>query len=285
MRYQTISRAALIFVMAVFVLTGCGGLRRMTALKALRNGIANQFQSDDVRVSLQSDQELLIVITHARYEHAPNEIRSAEAQKVAVFVRDHYGDIKNVSAIRVILAIKTDPTKFYDEVAYLGSYVFDRDAKPSSTTARGNPSPSRDLLLYGEQANDGTVRDGMTLFPSFSARTAKTPIPPTVGLDLAAFSNGPLFKNDHRFVLTAEGQTLAEGSATYQSTGTIADGQTAEFMTITIAYAKFKQLAHSRDASLIIGPKEIAFTDSQRSVFKKMVADVETSGGSGGGTR
>jgi hypothetical protein len=78
---------------------------------------------------------------------------------------------------------------------------------------------------------------------------------------------------------------LADGTATYQSSGTIADGQTAEFMTITVSYAKFKQLANSQDATLIIGPKEIAFTDLQRSVFKGMVAEMEASAGGNGRTR
>lgn len=285
MRRQIFSRTAVLIVVCLVLLTGCGSFRRMTGRKALRNAIANKFQVQEVWVALAPNDDLEIGLSDLAYETATAEVKLGKAQQVAEFVRDNYRDIGAVRAIRILLVTKADSSGFYQDIALQGAYLFDRDAKLKSNTVGPNPPTPRDLLLYGEQAQDGTVRNGMKLFPSFGARTAKTPIPANVGLDLAAFSAGPIYKDDHRFVLTADGQAVAEGTATYQSSGTIADGQTAEFMTITIGYAIFKQLAESREATLRIGTKEIQFTDLQRSIFKKMIVGVETGAGSDVGTR
>jgi hypothetical protein len=71
-------------------------------------------------------------------------------------------------------------------------------------------------------------------------------VPESVDLDLAAFSSKAIYQPDHTFRLVVEGQPLAAGKARFVSSSEITDGQVAEFMTITLPYKRFKQLAEGR---------------------------------------
>jgi hypothetical protein len=274
--------AAIFFVITAFVFSGCSGFRRMTALAALHNGISSKFHIENVEVSLQPKNNLTVMLADQRYATVPDQARSAEAQQIAEYVRDNYREIKSIDSIGIMMVTTVGGAGFSGDLAVRGSYIFDRNAKNKRGPAAPTPG---ELLLYGERANDGTVRDGMLLFPSFAIHLGKGAVPANVDLDLNAFSAGPIFKDDHRFSLIADGKTVAEGSAKLQSSSTIADGQTAEFMRITITYAEFKQLASSGTATLTIGPKEIPLTDEQRTVFKQMVGEIEASAGDSGRAR
>jgi hypothetical protein len=281
LRRQLVSGAFVVFALSTCLFSGCGPFRRMTGLAALHNGIVSKFHLENVEVSLQPQNNLTVMLAHPRYATGPDQARSAEAQQMAEFVRDNYRDIKSIDSIRIMMTTSADGS-IRGDLTVRGTYLFDRNAKLKRGPAAPTPG---ELLLYGERANDGTVRDGMLLFPSLGIHIGKGAVPANVDLDLNAFSAGPIFKDDHRFSLVADGKTVAEGSANLQSSSTIADGQTAEFMRITITYAEFKQLASSGNATLTIGPKEIRLTDEHRAVFQKMVGEIEASAGETGRAR
>jgi hypothetical protein len=273
---------------------GCSGLRQMTALSALRNSISQRFRVEDVRVDLPGPETLVISLTNTGIEDSGEEAKRSLAQRVAEFARANYREAGTVDHYWVMFLTMADDSLINNSASIRGTYLFNKEAKPQpipgptsdrtavkpkvTTTIRNNETTvsASSILLYGNQAPDGTTRNGMQLLPHFTLSGSKQKAPQSVELDLAAFSAEPVYGPDHSFNLTADGVLLAQGTAQFVSSGKINDGQTAEFMSIKISYANFQKLAQSETATLKLGSAEIDFAADQLRILKEMTLVAES---------
>jgi hypothetical protein len=261
---------------------------KFTAMGKLSRAISQKFKIADVRVELRDPSILVIGLTNSSIGDLGDPERRVEAQRVAFFAKNNYQDIAHVERFWVVFIRQTDVSLLEHHKVLSQPYGFEKakltdppPAKPLSAAAghaRVQHNPSRDeteisadgILLYGEQAPDGTTRNGMNLLPHFTLKGKMALEPKEVVLDFAAFSPVAIFDTNRDLVITADGVEVAKGKAKLLSSGEIADGQRAEYLTYTVDYPTFQQLANSNTVTIRIGFKSAVMRPDQLRVLRDM---------------
>jgi hypothetical protein len=125
------------------------------------------------------------------------------------------------------------------------------------------------------------MQKGIALVPHFlvagDARPPgeKTPPPTEVDLDIASYSDKPLFEDNTSIEITCDGQMAANGRLRLrpsQESGT--DMSIAQFLSARISFRVFRRMANARRVSIELGSKRFELMPDDIEALSRMASYV-----------
>jgi hypothetical protein len=294
-------------VAALLVFSGCTGLvKSLAAISALQNGLHRKYH-DEVRVTLGNSVFLSVAFINSPLNNNDSKKRFERAQDAARFVSLNFADIRSINQIWISFVAEKREFIFYQERRVLEGFAFDRNGAqlpdyrshepPTDTTSRNNTFTSSDdpratVIRFNDNANlsdisitriqlEGNMQKGIALVPHFlvagDARppAEKTPPPTAVDLDIASYSDQPLFAENTKIEISCDGQLAANGLLRLrptQDSGT--DMSIAQFLSAQISFRVFRRMANARRVSIVLGSKRFELMPDDIEALSRMASYV-----------
>ena len=288
-------------VAAVLFLSGCARfVKSLAAATALQNGLHRKY-NDEVKVTVNSGGYLAVVFINSPLNYSDATKRFERAQDAARFVSLNFADIRSINQIWVGFIIAERRFVFYQTSRLLDSFGFDRNGAllgggsnrfRTSETFTSSEDPRATVIRFSAPSNqsdisitriqlEGNMQNGIALVPHFvvtgDARPpAKGTRPPqVVELDIASYSDKPLFADKTRIEISCDGEVVASGPLLLrptQESGT--DMAIAQFLSARISFRVLREMANAQRVSIVLGSKRFELLPDDIKALSQMASYV-----------
>lgn len=255
------------------LLQGCGTKvgKTISGLATVHAAIVDKF-GEEVQVQqsgFQGSASIIVTFINSSLNDKTEQLRAARALETAQIVKNHYASIVEIN--RIVINFVRYESRFlvFHYTQGLGSYGFDRDAKPLSSTANNpvfeashlNPSArystAQDKTEISQLVQlEGVPTSGVTMFPHFSVRgdanKAPSQPPEQVTFDFASYSPAGNFSNETKLTIHVDKELAVERKVSF-SRSRVADGQVAEFLFLPMKYETFLRIGNATNVIIAIG--------------------------------
>jgi hypothetical protein len=275
------------------VVAGCAQeLKSLSDLNVLRNALAEKYEHGEINVTVQNGTYLGIQFINSRFNALDDAGRRAKAQEIALFARAHFPSISRIT--RIWIAFLSGETRLYVFHSYetRGVFAFDKDRieagdldtlyeRAAASRSGSGAEEFKAVATYDEPRDQttvsvnhlqlyGTLDDGLVLLPEFVVSGRKIKPPEWVDFEFVSYSKRPVFTEDRRLTLFADGAKVTTKKPRLSTTGQGVDGTYSEVISHRLSYKEFLRLVNGGDAKLQLGAKEIELSAAHLRLLREM---------------
>jgi hypothetical protein len=291
-----------LMVAGVLLLSGCSGfVKSLAAVNALQKSLQRRYQ-EDVRVTLGNSVYISVMFINSPLNDDNEKKRFERAQDAARFVSQNFADISSINQIWISFVAAKRQFVFYQENRVVNWFGFDRMGTPlreensdkprANSTFTSGDDPRATVITFTASSNqsdvsitriqlEGTMQKGIALVPHFivtgDARPSgrKVSPPQIVDLDIASYSDKPLFDDHTSIQIVCDGEVVADGQLVLrptQDSGT--EMAIAQFLSARISFRVFRRMANAQRVNIKLGSKRFELSPDDIEALSRMASYV-----------
>ena len=289
------SQLALIFLLSFCLLMNLGckkAVESFSELYALRAELIRQYKEQDINVVIQNANVLGITFVNSSFNKLGDLEREIKAHEIALFVKDRLRPVNTIDTIWVAFVVSSSFVVFHFS-NNISTHVFEtKDLKPADpgNTAKGQGEA---VASYLQETNETSVYlkkslqlhhsagNNVMLLPHFvipanGVAAPRLAVPDSVVLEFTASSDRRMFQDNTQLIIHVDGRKVFSGKAKLTNViGSNEEKSVNEFLSQSISYSQFLQLANGKKGRIDLGAKQFELTTEQLRALQDMQKCVE----------
>lgn len=277
----------------IFLLTACltllvvncsrQSIKSFSELTVLRNVLAEHFQDQSIKVVSHNANMVGVEFINASLNHLDNREMMRKAQATALLVKNRYPAMGRINLIAVYYVDEQAQSALSNQRNVLATYLFNRSEDFLTAELIGDEQRSvRAESAYNRLRNETTVQvsvrlegdpnegQGFMLTPVFTITGNEITEPQTVELKFSSYSNKEEFSRNRKVTIGYDEKKIISNKAQLIASNAGDNGIYSEFISLSIPYRQFVDIAESREARMNVGEKRVALTKESLLALKSM---------------